>query len=173
ESESSANKSSKDGNSAASSTARISTPRIAFADDSGPISPCHRHSASEPMCSGSDGTSGMVDAVLCLPSSHVVSARTYRMSTPGTGSSSTALYRLAKLLNQRGTTNTLSAGGSSSTHPPRRLSWERLRFTSQLAYLLRTSLINMNSAKIYASLTSYVTGIHYSKLTHPLSVYIK
>ncbi|XP_069684957.1 ankyrin repeat and fibronectin type-III domain-containing protein 1 isoform X3 [Periplaneta americana] len=70
----------------------------------------------------------MVDAVLCLPTPHVV-ARTYRMSTPGAGSSSTALYRLAKLLNQRGT-NTLSASGnsgdgSSSAQAPRRLSWER------------------------------------------------
>lgn len=58
--------------------------------------------------------------------------RTFRMSTPGSGTCNTGLYRLAKLLNQRGSSsgNVTSTSGSSgetasSLHTPRRLSWER------------------------------------------------
>ncbi|GLV44953.1 hypothetical protein CBL_14475 [Carabus blaptoides fortunei] len=66
-----------------------------------------------------DGT-----VVLRVPAPHVIAARAYRMSSssPGTGTGSTALYRLARLLNQG---SKQAPHAVDDTNVTRRLSWER------------------------------------------------
>lgn len=66
-----------------------------------------------------------IRACVCrVPAPHVVAARAYRMSSPspGSGTGSTALYRLARLLNQG---SKQPPHAVDDTNVTRRLSWER------------------------------------------------
>ncbi|KAJ3645182.1 hypothetical protein Zmor_022862 [Zophobas morio] len=104
-------------------SSRFLSARVSFSRDDTVALDMRRKSAVSRLCgSGNYGPERGADGTLLLrvPAPHVVAARAYRISSPS--SSSTALYRLGKLLNQGGSKNQVVVDDSNV---PRRLSWER------------------------------------------------
>ncbi|XP_064213663.1 ankyrin repeat and fibronectin type-III domain-containing protein 1 isoform X2 [Tribolium castaneum] len=104
-------------------SSRFLSARVSFSRDDTVALDMRRKSAVSRLCSsGNYGPERGADGTLLLrvPAPHVVAAQAYRISSPS--SSSTALYRLGKLLNQGGSKNQIVVDDANVT---RRLSWER------------------------------------------------
>ncbi|KAG5885221.1 hypothetical protein JTB14_002649 [Gonioctena quinquepunctata] len=109
------------------------TGRVSFSRDDSAALDMRRKSAVSRLCgTGSYGPERGTDGTLLLrvPAPHVVAARAYRISSAG--SSTTALFRIGKLLNQGGSKSQMVVDDSNVT---RRLSWERWRFQYGRIYL--------------------------------------
>ncbi|KAJ8923140.1 hypothetical protein NQ315_001694, partial [Exocentrus adspersus] len=108
-------------------SSRFHSARVSFSRDDSAALDMRRKSAVSRLCgSGSYGPERGADGTLLLrvPAPHVVAARAYRISNQA--SSSTAIFKLGKLLNQGGSKSQMVVDDSNVT---RRLSWESVANT--------------------------------------------